>query len=403
MRQALVDRPQDASLPGRFYTDPRFCELDLAHLFYREWIFAGHSGEIARPGDRFTLQIGDYPVLVVRGHDGVPRGFHNVCRHRGQVLCSGATGSGRKLVCPYHQWTYELDGRLSFARDMMAEIDASRFALSPIACEEVAGYLFVCLSPTPPDFAPFRDAVEPYLAPHRLARAKVAFQSTIVERANWKLVVENNRECYHCSSNHPELCRVYSARPVMSNAIGQPQDEAVDAHWRRWESKGLPSGFRIAADGQFRTVRLPFLGDAESMTADGRPGCRRPLADFPEPGLGSMLLFHYPSTWNHVLADHAVSFRLLPRGPNETELTTKWLVHAEAQEGVDYQVDHLTRVWVATNDEDRSIVESNQRGVSSPAYQPGPLSRIHESGVTQFLDWYAATMGERLESSVPSR
>ncbi len=104
-----------------------------------------------------------------------------------------------------------------------------------------------------------------------------------------------------------------------------------------------------------------------------------------------MLLFHYPSTWNHLLSDHAVTFRVLPLGPKQTQVTTKWLVHRDAVEGVDYSMDELTAVWIATNDQDRRIVEENQRGVSSPAYEPGPYSPVHEDGVMQFVEWYCST------------
>ena len=109
-----------------------------------------------------------------------------------------------------------------------------------------------------------------------------------------------------------------------------------------------------------------------------------------------MLLFHYPTTWNHVLGDHAISFRVLPIGPMETQLTTKWLVHRDAVEGVDYDLKTLTEVWLATNDQDRRIVEENQVGIRSPAYEPGPYSPVHEGGVSQFVDWYARTIEPRL-------
>jgi Rieske 2Fe-2S family protein len=120
---------------------------------------------------------------------------------------------------------------------------------------------------------------------------------------------------------------------------------------------------------------------------------RRPLSDaVTEDGIGSLLLFHYPSTWNHVLGDHAISFRVLPLGPTETQVTTKWLVRADAVEGVDYDIDELTRVWTATNDQDRRIVEENQRGVNSPMFEPGPYSPAHEGGVMQFVEWYAGAI-----------
>jgi Rieske 2Fe-2S family protein len=111
---------------------------------------------------------------------------------------------------------------------------------------------------------------------------------------------------------------------------------------------------------------------------------------------GTLLFFHYPNSWNHFLSDHCVLFRILPISPTETEVVTKWLVHKDAVEGVDYDLKRLSEVWLATNDEDRKVVEENQKGINSPAYEPGPYSRIQESGVIQFVDWYADTLTARL-------
>jgi Rieske 2Fe-2S family protein len=107
-------------------------------------------------------------------------------------------------------------------------------------------------------------------------------------------------------------------------------------------------------------------------------------------------MYHYPNTWNHFLADHAITFRVLPVSPTETEVTTTWLVHRGAVEGVDYDLTTLTEVWIATNDEDRQVVEENQKGILSPAYEPGPYSTIQEEGVIQFVDWYCGMLGDRL-------
>ncbi|GAB4183033.1 MAG: aromatic ring-hydroxylating dioxygenase subunit alpha [Thalassobaculales bacterium] len=394
--QQIRNRRPGYSLGQKFYADPGYYRLDLEAIHHREWLFAGHDCEIAEAGDYFTLTIGDYPVIVLRREDGSIGALHNTCRHRGSRLCATPKGRfGRRIVCPYHQWAYHHDGRLAAARQMMAEIDAGRHGLKPVHCESVGGYIFVCVAPVAPDFAPVRAAIAPYLLPHRLDRARVAFESRIVEKGNWKLVWENNRECYHCRGSHPELCRSFPERPTVTNVDGT--DEATRAHAARCEAAGLPSAFRLSADGQYRTVRVPLEGEAVSLTMNGRAAVSRPLSDaVTEPAIGSMLLFHYPGTWNHVLGDHAISFRVLPLSPTETEVTTKWLVHRDAVEGRDYDLTTLTEVWLATNDQDRAIVEGNQAGILSPAYEPGPYSQIHEGGVMQFVDWYCATMERNL-------
>jgi Rieske 2Fe-2S family protein len=296
-------------------------------------------------------------------------------------------------VCPYHQWTYDLDGRLQFAREMGPDFDTSAYGLKPVHCESAGGYIFVCVGRQAPDFSQFRAQMEPYFLPHRLADAKLAAESTIVEKGNWKLVWENNRECYHCPGSHPELCRTFPETPTVTAGTTANADPSITAHVERLEAAGLPSLFRIAETGQFRTARMPLLRDAVSYTMSGKAAVRRPLsADVKAEQIGTLLLFHYPTTWNHVLGDHAVTFRVLPLGPNETQVTTKWLVHKDAVAGVDYDIAELTKVWDATNDQDRRIVEENQRGVNSPAFEPGPYSPVHESSVDQFVDWYVGAL-----------
>jgi glycine betaine catabolism A len=397
MLAELQARRPGMSLDRKFYCDPEFYRLDLETIFHRDWLFAGHDCEIPAPGDYFTLQIGDYPVVVLRGRDGAIRALHNTCRHRGSRVCPAAKGAAKRLVCPYHQWTYDLDGALIRARHQEGRIDKAQFGLKPVRCESAAGYIFVCVAPAAPSFEPFRAQLERYAAPHRLADAKIAFESTIVENGNWKLVWENNRECYHCAANHPELCRTFPDRPTVSglgDVIGDPE---MTAHWERCEAAGLPSAFLLSESGQYRTSRVPLLDKAVSYTMSGRAAVRRPLSDAViELNIGSLLIFHYPSTWNHVLGDHAVSFQVLPIGPTQTQLTTKWLVHKDAVEGKDYSLEELTQVWRATNDQDRRVVEENQIGIRSPAYEPGPYAPDYEGGVLQFVDWYCRSMERSL-------
>ncbi len=403
LRTDLIDslrrRPHHMALERRFYVDPEIFRVEMEQLWYREWLFVGHDCELAATGSFLTVQVGDYPVVVVRDRDGGLRAFHNACRHRGSRICTSTHGHAPRLVCPYHQWTYALDGRLLAARDMGADLDKSRYGLKPVHCQSVGGYVWICLADQAPDFEPVRRHLEPYFLPHRLQDTKVAFESTIVEEANWKLVWENNRECYHCAGNHPELCRTFPEEPVITGVSGGLGNPRIAAKWARWESIGLPSQYRIAADGQYRTVRYPLIEGATCYTMDGKAAVSRPLCDtVTEADVGSLLLFHFPTTWNHIMADHATTFRVLPLTPTKTQLVTKWLVHKDAVEGVDYDLKRLTEVWLATNDEDRRVCQENQLGVNSPAYEPGPYSAVHEDGCMQFLDWYATRFRARLEA-----
>ena len=383
------------SLAQPFYTDPAVFQADLDRIWYREWIFAASVSELTKAGSYVTLQLGRYPVVVVKGADGQVRAFHNVCRHRGQRLCSKPSGQTAKLVCPYHQWTYETDGRLLWARDMSADFDASKHGLKPLHCATAAGMVFVCLADEAPDFSAVKAAADRYSAPHRMDELKVAHQSRIIENGNWKLVLENNRECYHCAGSHPSLCRTFDDNPDLVGADDSLSSPAGAAHVNRCEAAGLPSRYVIADNDQWRLVRIPFVGDAVSYTMDGKAASTL-IPGMPFANAGSLLFFHYPNTWNHFLSDHVLNFRVLPISPTETEVTTTWLVHKDAVEGRDYDLTRLTEVWEATNDEDRRVVEENQFGINSPAYEPGPYSARQESGVIQFVDWYVRTMIDAL-------
>jgi Rieske 2Fe-2S family protein len=241
--------------------------------------------------------------------------------------------------------------------------------------------------------------LEPYLVPFDLSNAKVAFESRIVERGNWKLVMENNRECYHCATSHPELTRTFPESTLHSGAGGDAERADLERLVEACEAMGLPGRFWISDDNQCRVMRMRLLADARSMTITGKPAVTgKTLGKVPaEPNVGDVLLYHFPSTWNHFTADHALSFRVLPVSPTETELVSKWLVPKGAVEGVDYDLKVLTEVWLATNEQDSKLVAQNQQGIASPAYEPGPYAPQQEHGVIQFIDWYCATMSKRLE------
>ncbi len=396
MRSRLRNRKPGYSLDQPFYIDPAYHQVDLEQIWYKDWLFVGHDCEIPGTGNYFTVQVGAYAIVVVRGEDGKIRALHNSCRHRGSRVCLEHKGSAAKLVCPYHQWTYDLDGSLHFARQMGEGFDTSGFGLKPVACESAGGYIFICLAERPMDFAPFRAMMEPFFLPHRLRDAKIAYESTIIEKCNWKLVWENNRECYHCAGNHPELCKTFPEAPTITGVNGA-DDPEIAAHWAKCEAAGLPSAFSMDEQGQYRATRVPLLREAISYTISGRKAVQMRLSDNVHMDrIGSLLLYHYPTTWNHVLSDHAITFRVLPLSATETAVTTKWLVHKDAVEGIDYRLDELIHIWTETNDQDRQIVEENARGIHSPAYEPGPYSQIHEGGVIQFVDWYADFMENRL-------
>ncbi|WP_158774079.1 aromatic ring-hydroxylating oxygenase subunit alpha [Cobetia sp. L2A1] len=394
----LLSRRQPGhALERAFYTDHDIYQQDLEQIHYKEWLFVAPACELSTSGSYLTYRIGEYPIVVIRGADNEIRAFHNTCRHRGSVICKTHKGKTPKLVCPYHQWTYDLDGTLQWARDMGPDFVPEDHGLISVHCRTLAGLIYVCLADEAPDIESFLQVASPYLAPHDLSNAKVAFESRVVENGNWKLVWENNRECYHCCANHPSLIRTFPEDPRISFIGENAIPDFIADHFAACEAEGLPSRYVVPPNGQFRLSRMPLVEGTKSFTMDGSFGVHgKRLGHVHKEDAGVLNMFHYPSTWAYFLPDHSMTFRVTPISPTETELVTCWLVDKDAVEGVDYDLEHLTRVWINTNSEDRRVVEDNQQGVNSRAYRPGPYSPLHEASVRGFVEWYCETLGPRL-------
>jgi Rieske 2Fe-2S family protein len=378
----------DRSGPGRtlaqeFYNDSELYQFDTSVVFGRSWLLVGFESQLSEPGAYIALTIGQNPLIVVRGRDGVIRGFHSTCRHRGAKLCADGSGRSSKLICPYHKWTYELDGRLIGAARMPPDFRMEDHSLSPIRVELLAGCIYVGITNDAPDFNPFRDAVKPFLAPYHLAEAKVAFESTMIEKANWKLVMENARECYHCATSHPELRFSF---PI-TYGIGSGKDVRMhnDRFALRMNELGLP---HTPVEGSWwYTERYALNPGMETISMDGKPVVKRRLIDRAESEIGAVWWATQPNTFCHALSDYAFTFAVIPLGPQETRVDSKWLVHKDAIEGVDYTIEGLTETWTKTNLQDRELAENNQRGVNGFGYKPGPYS-LEEDFVARFGDWY---------------
>ncbi|WP_163575848.1 aromatic ring-hydroxylating oxygenase subunit alpha [Halomonas faecis] len=398
----LQSKASNFSLPQPFYTDARLFELDMQEIFEKEWLFAGMTCEIPAKGNFMTLDVGSNPIVIVRGNEGQVHAFHNVCRHRGSRLCMKDKGKVAKLVCPYHQWTYELDGRLLFAgSDMGESFDLAAYGLKPVHVKCAGGFVFINLSETPPAVDDFLDTLEHYLEPYDMSNVKVAVESSIVEQANWKLVIENNRECYHCNGAHPELLNSLQEFDDTNDPRATPAYKALVARKQaEWDAQQVP--WQLKRFGKRnRLTRTPMLNGTVSMTLDGKPACQKLMGRLSNPDMGSLRILHLPNSWNHFMGDHAVVFRVMPLGPQQTVVTTKWLVHKDAVEGVDYHPERMRHVWDATNDQDRRLAEENQRGINSKAYEPGPYSETYEFGVIDFIDWYCERLQENLGHAYP--
>jgi glycine betaine catabolism A len=194
----LRERRAGHTLPQALYTNHAAFDFDMSAIYATSWLMIGMECELPNTGSYLSLMIGAWPVIITRDKNSVIRAFHNSCRHRGSMICAVGSGTSPKLVCPYHRWTYSIDGSLFAAGRMPDEFDKSIHGLKPVALKNVEGALFICLADAPPSFDEFGDKLAAYAAPHRLKDAKLAHQSVLVEHANWKLVMENARECYHC-------------------------------------------------------------------------------------------------------------------------------------------------------------------------------------------------------------
>ncbi|WP_017345485.1 aromatic ring-hydroxylating oxygenase subunit alpha [Pantoea sp. A4] len=390
--ELLEQRQPNYSLAQGLYNDPALFRVDMEEIFQKEWLFVGMSSEIPKKGDYFTVEIGQNPVLILRDGEGKISAFHNTCRHRGSRLCSKERGKVANLVCPYHQWTYDLKGNLLFAgSETNPGFDMKQHGLKRAHCKTAGGFIFVCLAESAPvsDFDDFLLTLEEYMEPYDVENTKLAVESNMYERANWKLVIENNRECYHCAGSHPELLNsLLEWDDINDPRAPQSFLDYYNKHAAQWDEQGIPHRHR-SFGLRNRIVRMPLKEGAKVMTIDGGTGSGKLLGRFTSYFQGSMRILHLPNSWNHMQSDHFIVFRVLPISAQETMVTTKWFVHKDAVEGVDYDPQRLREVWDATNDQDRVLGEENQRGINSMGYRPGPYSESHEFGVINFIDWYS--------------
>lgn len=390
---ALIDRQRPGwSLESDFYLDPAIAAAEAGALWHRRWLFVAHSCEIAAPGAFVTLSIASEPVVVVRGRDGAVRAFANVCRHRGSRVCTTEAGRVHRLVCPYHAWSYDLDGRL--LTDVSGHgADAAELGLRPYATHEVGGLIFVSLARAPEDIGPLDRAFAPQLAPQGLARARIAARAQYRVGANWKVVFENNRECLHCPVTHPEYVRAnYDVHLTDARRAAEIAGRTA-AEAARWQSFGLgaPSLVSDMTAEWYRINRTPLVPGFVTESLDGKP-VAPVMGDYPAHDVGTLRVTVFPNFWMHGSGDHAVTTRVLPDGVDTTRIDVAWLVVAEAEEGRDYTLERLMPFWQRTSEQDWTICENVQAGLRSRAYAPGPLERVKERNVAQFIAWYLGEM-----------
>lgn len=387
------------TLPQPYFNDPEIYRLDVDRIWRTGWLFAGHGCEIPAAGDYFLVELDTESIIVIRGENDAVHALHNVCRHRGSVVCTEPCGHVAKLVCPYHQWAYDLDGRLVAWRGMQSELNKADFPLARVAVREVEGLIFISLATDPMPFDSAAACFGPLARPQGFRRAKVARVVDYQVKANWKVVWENNRECYHCNVNHPQYTKANFDHYNADDTTPRVRDEMAAVVGRseaRWSAEGLApthteagmTRFPDAARGiWFSANRTPLVDGWVSESMDGRPVAPL-MGDYRDADVGTLRMRSLPNFWNHSSSDHAVSTRLLPLGPQLTGVRVWWLVEANAVEGRDYDLAKVMPFWQLTSEQDWIICERQQKGINSSAYAPGPYSTFKEYNVEGFVQWY---------------
>jgi Rieske 2Fe-2S family protein len=388
MRQLARTYTPGRSLDRMFYTSPAVYDRDMLKIWCENWIWAGHVSQIPANGDYFLFTFGTESVIIVRDGEGEVRAHLNVCRHRGSRVCLEASGNARVFSCPYHGWTYGLNGALRGAREMEDGFDPTAHSLRQVNIAIFEGLIFICLSETASDLAPALARLQPHVVPFGLENVKIAHTKSYPVPANWKLALENYLECYHCAPSHKEYSRSHSLKDPASMteelvAVMQAKAREVGPSTDEIDATGLDAR-PIGADIYHR--RYPLYPGYDTGSRDGS-GLAPLLGNLTGYDGGATDISVGPVNYFLAYTDHVVGYRFLPRGPRETEIQTVWMVHKDAVEGRDYQLDELTWLWDVTTKDDERIIRNNQAGVDSMRYSPGPLSAM-EWGISAFLSWY---------------
>jgi len=403
LKKLIPPRRPGHGLQRPYYQNESLYHAEMDVVWRSGWLFAGHSCQIPKPGDYFLYEVDGDSVIIVRQDDGGVRAIYNVCRHRGSVICEAAEGHVKRFICPYHQWTYDRDGRLLLWRGMQEGLDKSELGLLQAHAREVEGMIFISLAKEPMDFEAAYETIAPVVRPQGLTRAKVAKIMDFDIHANWKLVWENNRECYHCNVNHPQYIKAnfdhYNADDTIDR-IAEQLEMVTARSEAKWASQGLAvtrteAGLTEFPDPEhniwYSANRTPLVDGFVCESLDGQQVAPL-MGDYTDPDVGTVRVRMLPNFWQHSSCDHGVSVRLTPNGLYHTDVRMTWLVDEKAEEGKDYDLEKLLPFWLMTAEQDWEICVNQQRGVNSHAYTPGPLSTFKEYNLESFLRWYEQQM-----------
>lgn len=408
------------TIPAEYYLDEKHYQNDERFIIDNVWLMVDHESRIPKPGDYFVFEFGrGESVIILRDKGGEVKGFHNVCRHRASRLCRhhrdpapeepgkvsvvqlGPSGNSPVFRCPYHAWTYDLDGRLiSAPNGMPSDFDFAQNGLIPCHVRTAGGFIIANLSQgDPPDFD---SVVNPPRTPnwrsvcedYGTAQLKIAARAYYPVRANWKLVMENFHECYHCGPAHKALVR---AHPFWDGTMSADQRERLAKELEPFVPANLrkPEGLSAMGGGNLPAGAILNVGFATG-SLDGKPVA--PL--LPTKKAYTHNRWSASTTWAlgniQCYDDYVAVVRHTPRDINLTDVEIYWLINANAREGRDYQPERVMALWDVTEREDRWIVE-NQMGILSSAYKTGRYAL--SEGASRFIQGYMREVVQRIEPS----
>lgn len=345
-------------LPRQAYVDPAVFEWEQRNIF-SGWHCVGHASDLEGIGAQRAVGSGANGILLVRDGEGRVRAFANVCRHRGhELMACGATAKRRAIVCPYHNWSFKLGGELRNAPGFEAAegFDSSKFGLKELRSIDWHGWLFVDPSGQDSDFAEHVAGADEIVAPYRPENLKVIARHSYELATNWKVIVENYQECYHCQSIHPELSRI--SPPTSGENVELPGD------WMGGWMSMIDEAETMSLSGRSRGVALKGLSAQELRSV--------------------MYLVGFPNLLVSLHPDYVMTHRMTPLAVDRTFVECAWAFPSEAIENPDFDPSYAVDFWDLTNRQDWAACESVQRGLSSPLAQPGPLAP-EEEGVYQFV------------------
>ena len=393
IKELLNHHQEDWSLDQRFYKDESIFDLEKNHIFYDGWIFIGHESQIPNKGDYFVYKLLEEEIIVLRNKENEVKAFFNVCRHRGSRICLEESGNTSRFSCPYHSWTYNLDGKLLAAKSLREGIDKSTLGLHPCNIASVSGMLLINLSDNPQSLANLQSDLKEPFEMFGFEDLKVAAHKNYPIASNWKLAVENYQECYHCAPAHPEYSLSHSLKIEDEPGF----DEAQEKMMENLESCGLRE-FEVNKDfsnkdpnqEQYAYSRYALFDGYMTGSKDGKPLAPL-LGDIKEFNQGCSDFNIGPVSYFLAYCDHIVGYIFTPVNQNQCQCDIYWLVNKDAEEGKDYDKDKLMWLWDVTTYADETIIVNNQKGVNSIKYKSGPYTDKEQS-TRRFIKWYLSEL-----------